>query len=341
MRRLPPWILAAAGVLAAIFVILVAAYQWQLHANAVRPAHPIGVQQVYINSPEGPQMAVAIWYPTDAAPKFIRAGLTAQWAAPNGPVVGHGLPLVVISHGNGGGPLSHTDTAAALAAAGFVVAAPMHPGDNYADQDGVGGPAWLLNRPKDITVTLDYMLKDWPGHGAIDPARVGVFGFSAGGYTALALIGGVVDMSQIGVHCAQHPEFACKLWKPGGQPMPPITAFYRDARIRAAVVAAPGFGFAFTPGSLASTKTPVQLWDGSDDASVPLATNTNLVAQELGPSTDVHIEPGAGHMTFLAPCGPIGPPALCWDKLGFNRRAFHQRFNQAVVGFFKARLTGG
>ncbi|HWD67220.1 MAG TPA: dienelactone hydrolase, partial [Caulobacteraceae bacterium] len=139
-------------------------------------------------------------------------------------------------------------------------------------------------------------------------------------------------------HCAQQPEFVCRLWNPGSESLPIPANFYRDGRIKAAVIAAPGFGFAFTPDSLAKVRAPVQLWDGSADKNVPLATNTNLVARELGPMTDVRIEPGAGHMAFLAPCGPIGPPQLCWDGPGFNRKAFHERFNAAVAQFFQERL---
>lgn len=340
MSRLLTWILAAAGVLVAIILFLFAIYQWQLGANAPRPAHPVGFQEVTAPDPAGRPLTVAVWYPTNASPQFIKAGLSAEWAAPNAPVIGQGLPLVVISHGNAGGPFSHIDTAVALASAGFVVAAPMHTGDNFADQSAVGGVQWLTDRPRHVSATIDYMLQSWPGHAAIDPGRVGVFGFSAGGYTALTAIGGEPDLRQIGVHCAQQPEFACKLWNPGNAPLPPPANFYRDARIKAAVIAAPGFGFAFTPESLGRVTTPVQLWDGSADATVPLASNTSLVAKELGPVTDVHIEPGAGHFAFLAPCGPIGPTQLCWDAIGFDRRAFHQRFNSAVVTFFQERLEG-
>ncbi|MCK7495223.1 MAG: hypothetical protein MZW92_32090 [Comamonadaceae bacterium] len=58
--------------------------------------------------------------------------------ARNAPVAGGGLPLVVVSHGNGGGPQSHADLALALASAGYVVAAPMHTGDNFFDQSAAG-----------------------------------------------------------------------------------------------------------------------------------------------------------------------------------------------------------
>ena len=49
------------------------------------------------------------------------------------PVTGAKLPLVVFSHGTIGWFGGHHDTAAALADAGFVVAAINHPGDNAKD----------------------------------------------------------------------------------------------------------------------------------------------------------------------------------------------------------------
>jgi hypothetical protein len=44
-------------------------------------------------------------------------------------------------------------------------------------------------------------------------------------------------------------------------------------------------------------------------------------------------------MSFLAPCGPQTPPALCQDKPGFDRTAFHRTFNDSVTAFFRARLA--
>jgi predicted dienelactone hydrolase len=42
---------------------------------------------------------------------------------------------------------------------------------------------------------IDYMLASWQHHEALDPFRVGMFGFSAGSFTALVAIGGTPDMS--------------------------------------------------------------------------------------------------------------------------------------------------
>ena len=39
------------------------------------------------------------------------------------------------------------------------------------------------------------MLASWPHHDALDPSRIGMFGFSAGGFTALVAIGGTPDLT--------------------------------------------------------------------------------------------------------------------------------------------------
>jgi predicted dienelactone hydrolase len=70
--------------------------------------------------------------------------------ARDAPIAGRDLPLVVISHGNGGGPQSHADLAMALANAGYVVAAIMHPGDNYADGSALGAVSFFSGRTRQL-----------------------------------------------------------------------------------------------------------------------------------------------------------------------------------------------
>lgn len=79
-------------------------------------------------------LEVSLWYRTEAVAQDVDLGPFRLNIARSGGVAGQGLPLVVISHGNGGSSLGHHDTAAALAQAGFVVAAVTHTGDNHADQ---------------------------------------------------------------------------------------------------------------------------------------------------------------------------------------------------------------
>jgi predicted dienelactone hydrolase len=188
------------------------------------------------------------------------------------------------------------------------------------------------------------MLAVWPDHARINAARIGIFGYSAGGFTALTAIGGEPDLRLIATHCATAPEFVCRLlsdsnsalMRPEG--LPPASAFVRDARIKVAAVAAPGFGFTFVPNGLLQVTAPVQLWSGQRDVNVPEATNSRLIGQALGARADVQSVPGAGHFSFLVPCHLIGPPFLCGDADGFDRAAFHAQMNSAIVAFFAKHL---
>jgi len=314
-------------------------------AIALSAPHPTGFQSVVTSDSDGNPLVIGIWYPTNAHPwPATMLGLNLMSVAHDGPIAGSALPLVVISHGNGGGPGSHADLALALADQGFVVAAPMHDGDNFADQRALSSASWLVNRTRQVHATLDYMLATWPGHDRLDVRRIGMYGFSAGGFTTLAVIGGVPDLHRIAPHCATTAEFACKLLADARSPLlapandPPASAYVRDERVKAAVIAAPGLGFTFTADGLTGVTAPVQLWTGAADVNVPTATNALPVREALGTRAELHVVPGAGHFSFLVPCGPIGPPYLCRDASGFDRKQFHVEMNRSVVRFFQAKL---
>ena len=118
----------------------------------------------------------------------------------------------------------------------------------------------------------------------------------------------------------------------------PAAEWVHDARIKAAVVAAPGYAFAFEPDGLSRVTAPVQLWNGAEDGNVPYATNAAVVQRLLPSPPDYHAVPGAGHFAFLAPCPAWLMPAICKDADGFDRAAFHAEFNRSVVRFYQERL---
>jgi predicted dienelactone hydrolase len=326
-------------------VLLAVAATAMAFSIALRGPRPTGFQFVGVVDKDGKAMSMGIWYPTDARPwPTTFAGLNLMDVARDGPLVGNALPLVVISHGTGGGPVSHADLALALAGQGFVVAAPMHDGDNFEDQRELSSAALFVNRAREIHAAVDYMLASWPNHERISPKRIGMYGFSAGGFTTLVEIGGVPDLRRLESHCATQPEFVCKFLADAHSPLvvaenvPPASAYVHDPRIKAAVVAAPGLGFTFTAQGLAAVTVPVQLWTGAADSSVPTATNAGWVRDALGKRAELHVVPGADHFSFLVPCGLGGPPLLCHDANGFDRKRFHAAMNQEVVKFFQSRL---
>ena len=327
-----------AGLSGTLLLILISLALY-IYATALKPEAPVGFQQVAIRDPGHPPLAAAIWYPTTANPGFALLGLAGEKVATDGAVAGNRLPLIVFSHGTGASQFSHADTALALAQNGFVVIAPLHTGDNFQDGSDVGKPDWLLNRSRHVGRAIDMAITSWKDRSHIDSNRVGVFGFSAGATTALISVGGAPDLQRIASHCAEHPEFVCKLTTPEKYRHLKPQLWHSDRRIRAAVIAAPGLGFTFTAARLSAVHVPVQLWQGAEDQTVPSATNAALIRQYLAEPPEMHLVPGAVHYSFLAPCGLFSPPQLCRDSEGFDRRAFHKTFNDAVVNFFRTKLT--
>ena len=306
-------------------------------------AHDVGFQQLAISNGADKPITVGIWYPTAAAARRQPLGLQTQDVAPDAPVIDAKFPLVVLSHGTGGSFSDSYDVAIALAKAGFVVAALSHPGDTFDDHSRA---ARIDQRPGQLKRLIDYMLGEWPARATIDPKRVGAFGFSAGGFTVLASIGGQPDLSLIRPHCAAHPiGFDCRMIRgtpaPDPSTLPPRTFFTADPRIKAAVIAAPALGYAFGREGLAHVKVPIQLWRAEDDSVLPNPWYAEAVLDALPHAAEYFVVPNADHLDFLAPCSAQlakAAPDICQERAGFDRAKFHATFDAAVVRFFKEKL---
>ncbi|WP_245442052.1 alpha/beta hydrolase family protein [Mesorhizobium hawassense] len=251
----------------------------------------------------------------------------------------------MISHGGGGSYAGHYDTALALAEAGFIVAAVRQAGDTHDDQSKV---LMLWRRPAQLSRLIDFMLKDWQGHAEIDQQRIGAFGFSNGGFTVLVEAGGVPKLDRIDPYCSANPEHdLCAALAEAGihsvaqVPRPPPDAWKPDRRVRAIAAAAPAFGFVFDSADLASVQIPVLLWRAADDRHQPDPWYEGHIRSALPHPPEYHVEPLAGHYAFLPPCSAqmrAAVPRICADAPGFDRAAFHQRLNAALVSFFERSL---
>jgi len=306
----------------------------------------VGYQQVTVPDRDGKSLQAGIWYPSNTQPSAHPLGMFTQEVALNGSISGQGLPLVLISHGTGGSSSSHFDTANALARAGFVVVAVTHVGDNTQDQRYVGNRIDLIDRPRQAKAALDWVLSSWPGRLNVNPRRIGVFGFSQGGFTSLVLVGGTPEIARMAQLCDSTPEAPeCAFIKNAhGDQLSPSTetpVWIHDARIKAAVIAAPAASYLFGPGDLREVSVPIQLWRVENDSQAPDAWNGAVVRDNLKVHPDTHLVQGADHFVFLAPCSDAlaaAAPQICQDPAGFDRAAFHRAFNQSVVDFFTTRL---
>jgi len=316
-----------------IFVVMYLAISTHTHAA--------GFESASFADKSGATIKLAIWYPSDTPVTVRDLGAFRQEVATGGRVRGAGLPLIVISHGTGGSAFTHYDTAIALADAGFVVAALTHPGDNYQDQSRAVD---ILARPGHVSEVIDYMLESWPQRSALAPSRIGMFGHSSGGFTTLVSIGGKPNMALVAEHCKSHPnDYACGLVsrQPPDAHLPARALAY-DARISAAVIAAPALGFTFDRAALRDVRIPIQLWRAEDDVILPHPWYDEAVRTALPVLPDYQVVAAAGHFDFLAPCSEklarIAAP-ICTSKEGFDRVAFHQRFNSHIIAFFKMKVA--
>jgi predicted dienelactone hydrolase len=263
-------------------------------------------------------------------------------------------PLVVISHGQGGSSLGHHDLATFLAAHGFVVATLNHPRDTVRDPGGVGTPAVMDGRPVQVSALITSLLADPEWKMQVDADRIGVAGFSMGGYTSLLLVGAVPEFDRIFAYCERHPEdkptcrFAAK-----GAADPEVAARMADLkagltrwgptadpRIKSAFAMAPLSLFFGEPG-IAPIARPVFLYYGEHDEVLLPAENALQIKPWIKSLSGIEVVPKAGHWVFLTPCTTelkAEAATICTDPAGVDRPRVHEQVNAEALAFFRKTL---
>ena len=249
-------------------------------------------------------------------------------------------PLVAISHGHAGSRLGHHDLAEHLARAGYIVTAVEHAGDCWNDQSAFGSDRAMLGRAYQVSATIDAVLADAKLGPHVDAGRIGVAGFSAGGYTALVVLGAQPDFSLLQGYCLRHPEDReiCGLEKVTITLVSPKPML--DSRVKAGFVMAP-LGIFFGPGAFEAVRAPVFLAVAQKDAVLLPDENADRVRTGLKTLAGSRVIPGAGHYVFLAPCtAELARDAavLCEDPLGVDRVAVHAELQREAKDFFDNAL---
>lgn len=329
---------------------------WLLLAAASVPLHPatavadataagVGLARFSLTDPEnGGPMGAAVFYPATVQTEPHQIGpfqIDAEIGAR--PEPGR-HPLVLISHGHAGSRLGHHDLDGFLARHGYIVAAIEHPGDNFQDTSGVGTTRVLLGRARQVSALLTALMADSRFGPLVDPEKVGVAGFSAGGYTALLLAGARPNFERFARYCRTSTDgnrlcdFDASAWTPPKHPEP---GSLTDPRIRAAFVMSP-LAVVFGPEDLRDISIPVFLYYAKADAVLVPAANAERIIPLIPSLAGSAAVPDAGHMVFLAPCTAKlseEVPNLCQDPPGVDRKAVHATVNAAAVTFFEKALA--
>ncbi len=327
---------------------------------AVAAPHSMGLTELPGQAGDGP---VTVFYPTAAAAQPVKRGVfTFELAWQAAPVRGNGR-LVVISHGSGGAPWVHVDLARWLVNAGYVVAVPVHRADNNRDMADAGPESWK-RRPAEVSRAIDALAHSPQFAPLLTLDRVGVFGGSAGGHTALSLAGGRWSPSAFRRHCAAHIQddfssCAGYVTRLRGNLLDGIKKqivlgvhrqrfdddtwyTHHDARV-AAVVAAVPFAADFDMASLVKPRIPLGLVIAGNDINQVPRFHAGAVRAACITCEIVADIPQAGHGVMLS---PLPPPDVMTgiaqepngDPPGFDRATAVPAMNERIVSFFNQHI---
>lgn len=319
----------------------------------------MGLSEISAAAGDGP---VTVFYPSRDEARPVRRGpFMLDVAAQGTPVRGNGR-LIVVSHGSGGAPWVHADLIRTLVDAGFIVAAPEHRADNYKDASNPGPDSWTM-RPAEVSRAIDAVARDARLAPLLQLDKVGMYGMSAGGHTALSLVGGRWSPAAFTRHCEANLEgdfqtcvglitqltgsWFDRIRKWGALFV--IRHRFADATPRehqdpriAAVVAGVPASADFDLASLATPRVPLGLITAQQDRWLIPRYHSDRVLAACLPRCELIADlPTGGHGALLSPPPPgltglIGE--LLNDPPGFDRAAMLPEVNRKTAAFFSAHL---
>ncbi|WP_414548260.1 alpha/beta hydrolase [Anabaena sp. CCY 0017] len=261
-------------------------------------------------------------------------------------------PLVVISHGFGANRRFFSYLARHLASHGITVAALEHPGSNSVAINKAANQMNLaqllpasefIERPKDVTFLLNELEKVniQPGQlqRKLNTKQVNVIGHSLGGYTALALVGGKVDLKELREFCKASLSFG---ESPGDWLQCAATGLkenqprLQDQRVKSAIALNPLVGKLFGTNGLAKVTKPVLILAATEDTLTPSLTHQIRPFNQLAGSKYLLTAIGATHLSITDPAYPMSAAAgIIREKRGQETDSLRQLIRGVTLAFIK------
>ncbi len=263
-------------------------------------------------------------------------------------------PLVILSHGFGSDRKFLTYLARHLASHGVTVASVEHPGSNYTWISGVslgGNPGTLLpgsefiDRPKDVSFVLDELKEINEGfgrlRGKLNTEQVTVIGHSLGGYTALALAGGEIDLDELRRFCENRSPigrspadwFQCAAADLSGRRIR-----LRDERVAQVIALNTVTGRLFGNKGLSNVTVPTLILTGTDDAITPSLDHQLRAFSQLGGSKYLVSAIGGTHLSITDPANlndALARSTLVKERIGDEVDPLRQLIRGVSLAFIK------
>jgi len=301
-------------------------------------------------------LVTEMWYPTRDSIKKNNTGFSPfvrMETVKDGKIADKKYPLIIISHGTGGGRLTLEWLADILVQNGFMVAAVDHWGNTYDNKIAIDFVTpW--ERPQDISFVLTGLLKDPKFGPEIDQDRVGAAGFSIGGYTVIGLAGGMLNYETLkkytftpkGQQEINIPEFPglMNIIKNGeaDESFNKSPQHLKDKRIKAFFAICPAIGQGFVDKSqFNEINKPVYIVEVESDSVTPYKTNAEHYHDLIPASKYLLIKGKANHYVFLNEANESmkkQAPFIFVDDPSVDRHAIHQQVGELAASFFKEKL---
>ncbi|KAB7896450.1 prolyl oligopeptidase family serine peptidase [Rouxiella sp. S1S-2] len=319
-----------------------------------------GFRQITLSDPKSETLNLTVWYPAASEGRTVNIGSNPAFVGvtvnPDAPPLPGLHPLLVISHGYNGNWRNLSWIAVAMAAEGYIVAAPDHPGTTTFDQNPIDAKK-LWRRPHDISRVIDFVIDSPALFGATDKGRIAALGHSLGGWTVMSLAGARFKPSLFIHDCQNHSKRGdCQLTEKLGinetLSQEKISSNNRDVRIRAVVSLDLGLAPGFTPASLNAINIPVLILAAQEDtlAELPAGQESGYLAAEMNPNRrQYEIVEGATHFSFMQLCKPgaenilneesPGDDVVCQDGPLAKRANIHQKLVRKISAFLNSTLN--
>ena len=341
------------------FLIFLFLIQCHLVDTQIKAIDEINIGQTtlkYFDEKRDRPMIIEMWYPTIDSLKVSDKNYSPflkEFTVRDAKFPLKKYPLILISHGNGGNRLSLEWLSHILVKNGYVVAAVDHWGNTFDNAIAIEFvKPW--ERPIDISFSLN-MLLDYPEiNSIIDNNKIGVIGFSYGGYTALALAGAELDYELLlqfyntpegKLEINSIPEFP-NLWKELQNPklikMMQNIPNVQDKRIKAVFAISPGTARGFNERrQFKNVEIPVFITGSAADNITPVISYARKYHNLIPHSEYYEFGGMVGHYVMLAEASDHikkQNPIPFKDHPSVDRHEVHIKVSELVVSFFNKKL---
>lgn len=174
---------------------------------AARGSYSVGVKTLQLTDPSRSRsFTVEVWYPAQVKDgKIIYDGMVGQTpvkipgqAKRDAAPASGKFPLIVASHGQPGTRYQFAYLSEHLASRGFVVANLEHTGSTYRDLTQQSYITSIADRPLDILFAIGEIPKQMT---SADGNKVGLLGYSYGGYSVINAAGAGLDGAALAEYC--------------------------------------------------------------------------------------------------------------------------------------------